>query len=326
MKFARLRYASLGGALAVALAVSVAACGGGDSEKSSNGLEKADLNVAVMPIMEGAAVQIGITKGYFKAEGLNVKLSIVSGGSEALPKLKGGSLDISQSGHVVFLQAADQGVLKPKIIAEASSMTKNLNAILVAKDSPIRSPKDLAGKKIATNAKGTQISLLVRAALEPYGVQINEDKDFVIAPFPNHEQLLKTGKVDAVVVPEPFVTQMQQSIGARLLTDFSTGPTKDIPITGYGATEEFVQKNPKTVAAFQRAIVKAQADAADRAVLQEVVPKYTKIPAQVVSVVNLNGFPTSTSATRIQRVADVMKQLGYLKNAIDVNTMVMQNG
>ncbi|GAA2103763.1 ABC transporter substrate-binding protein [Actinomadura alba] len=325
MKLTRLRRAALGGVLAAALALS-AACGGGDAEKSANGLEKTDLNVAVMPIMEGAAVQIGITKGYFKAEGLNVKLQVVSGGAEALPKLKGGSLDISQGGHVVWLQAADSGALKPKIIAEASSMTKNLNAILVAKNSPIRSPKDLAGKKIGTNAKGNQISLLVRAALEPYGVQIDEDKDLVIAPFPNQEQLLKTGKVDAVVVPEPFVTQLQQSIGALLLTDFSTGPTKDIPITGYGATEEFVQKNPKTVAAFQRAIVKAQADAADRAVLQEVVPKYTKIPAQVVSVVNLNGYPTSTSTIRIKRVADVMKQFGYLKTDVDVNAMVMQNG
>ncbi|MBC6462579.1 ABC transporter substrate-binding protein [Actinomadura sp. HBU206391] len=325
MKLIHLRRAVLGGALAAALALS-AACTGGDAKKSANGLEKTDLNVAVMPIMEGAAIQIGITKGYFKAEGLNVKLQVVTGGAEALPKLKGGSLDISQGGHVVWLRAADSGVLKPKIVAEASSMTKNLTAILVAKNSAIRSPKDLAGKKIGTNAKGDQISLLVRAALEPYGVQIDEDKDLVLAPFPNQEQLLKTGKVDAVVVPEPFVTQLQQSIGALLLTDFSTGPTKDFPITGYGATEEFVQKNPKTVAAFQRAIVKAQADAADRAVLQEVVPKYTKIPAQVVSVVNLNGFPTSTSATRIQRVVDVMKQFGYLKTEIDVNSMVMQNG
>jgi NitT/TauT family transport system substrate-binding protein len=326
MKFARLRRASLGGALAAALALSAAACGGGGSEKSANGLEKSELNVGVMPIVEGAAVQIAISKGYFKAEGLTVKIHTVTGGADALPKLKGGSLDISQSGHVVFLQAQDTGVLKAKIVAEASSMTKNLNAILVAKDSPIRSPKDLAGKKIATNAKGNQISLLVRAALEPYGIKINEDKDFVIAPFPNQQQLLQTGKIDAAVVPEPYVTQMQQAIGARVLTDFSTGPTKDLPITGYGATEEFVQKNPKTVAAFQRAIVKAQADAADRAVLQETVPKYAKIPSDVLGVVNLPGFPTSTSATRIQRVADVMKQFGYLKSDVDVKSMVLENG
>lgn len=205
-------------------------------------------------------------------------------------------------------------------------MTKNLNAILVAKDSKISSPKDLVGKKIAANAKHDQIALLVRSALAPYGVQIDEDKDFQLIPFPNQEAALKEKKVDAVVVPEPFVTQIQQNIGARLLTDFSTGVTKDIPITGYAATEDFVKENPKTVAAFQRAIVKAQAEAADRAVLQEVVPKYTKLPPAVISVVTLNNFPTSTSASRIQRVADVMKQFGYLKHNVDVNSMVLQNG
>jgi len=326
MKFARLRRASLGGALAVALALASAACGGSGSEKSVNGLEKTNLNVGVMPIIEGAAVQIAITKGYFKAEGLTVNLRQIAGGAAAIPQLKSGQLDISQGGHVGWLLAADSGALKPKILAEASSMTKNLNAILVAKDSTISSPKDLVGKKIATNAKHDQIALLVRSALAPYGVQIDEDKDFQVIPFPNQEAALKEKKVDAVVVPEPFVTQIQQNIGARLLTDFSTGATEGIPITGYAASDDFVKENPKTVAAFQRAIVKAQADAADRAVLQEAVPKYTKLPPAVIGVVALNDFPTSTSASRIQRVADVMRQFGYLKHNVDVNSMVLQNG
>ncbi|RAY11692.1 ABC transporter substrate-binding protein [Actinomadura craniellae] len=325
MKFARLRRVSLSGAIAAALALSATACGG-ETEASPTGLEKSEIKVGVMSIIEGAAVQIAINKGFFKAEGLTVKPQPISGGAEAIPKLKGGSLDISHGGHVGYFLAQEQGALKVKILTEASSMSKNLNAVLVPKDSPIRSPKDLAGKKIGTNAKGNQVSLLLHAALQPYGVQIDEDKSIVEAPFPNQEGLLKSKKVDAIIVPEPFVTQVQQTIGARLLTDFSTGPTKDFPITGFASTEEFAEKNPKTVAAFQRAMAKAQALASDRAVLQQVVPQYTKIPANVVAVVSLNGFPTSTSATRLQRVADVMQQFGYLKTKLDVKSLVIENG
>ncbi|MEU5879326.1 ABC transporter substrate-binding protein [Spirillospora sp. NPDC047279] len=325
MRFARPRRTSLGIALAAGLALSLVACGG-DGEKSANGLEKSSITVGVMPITEGAAVQIAINKGFFKAEGLDVKLRTVTGAAEALPLLKSGQIQLAHGGHVGIIQAHASKTYKLKIVSEASSMTKNLNGVLVPKDSPIKSPKDLAGKKVGTNAIGNQNSLLLRATLEPFGVKVDEKKDVVVAPFPNQEQLLKQKKVDAVVVPEPFVTQMQQSIGARILTDFSSGPTKDFPITGFAATEEFAAENPKTVAAFQRAFAKAQAVASDRAVLQEAMSKFTKMPPQLVSVVTLNGYPTSTSATRIQRVADVMKQFGYLQEPFDAKTIVLQTG
>lgn len=79
---------------------------------------------------------------------------MITGVTEAIPLLKGGSLDISHGGHTGFLQAHQEGALKVRILAEASSMAKNVTAIMVPKDSEIRGPKDLAGKKIATNAKG----------------------------------------------------------------------------------------------------------------------------------------------------------------------------
>lgn len=324
MRFAHNRRAWLAGALAGSLALALSACGGGE-EASANGLEKSEITVGVMPITEAAGVQIAISKGFFKAEGLDVKMQTVTGGAEAVPKLKGGQLDIAHSGHVGLLQAHASGAVKLRIVAESSSMTKNLNGVLVPKDSPMKSPKDLAGKKIGTNAKNDQIALLMHAMLEPHGVKLKPD-DFVVAPFPAQEALLKNKKVDAIVVPEPFVTTVQQSLGARILTDFSEGPTKDIPITGFAAKEEFADKNPKTIAAFQRALVKAQAIAGDRAVLQEVLPKYTKLNAKMVSVISLNNFPTSTSDTRIQRVADVMHQFGYLEQKLDVKPIVMQNG
>lgn len=325
MRFARPRRASLGGVLTVALAMSLTACGGGE-EKSANGLEKSEITVGVMPITEGASVQIAISKGFFKAEGLKVNIKPVTGAAQAMPMLKGGSIDIAHGGHVGIIQAAADGLYKLRIVAEASAMTKNLNGVLVAKDSTLKSPKDLAGKKIGTNAVGNQNSLLLRATLQPFGITVDEKKDFKVHPFPAQEQLLKSGQIDATIVPEPFVTQMQQSIGARILTDFSSGPTKDFPITGFAANDDFVKKNPKTVAAFQRAFVKAQALASDRAVLQEAMPKFTKMDPKLVSVVNMNAYPTSTSATRLQRVADVMKQFGYLKQPFDVKTIVVENG
>ncbi|GAA1549822.1 ABC transporter substrate-binding protein [Actinomadura kijaniata] len=320
--FTPTRRAALGVLLAAALPLS--ACGGGE-EKPKNGLEKSEVTVGVMPITEGAAIQIAQSKGFFKAEGLTVKMRRITGAAEALPMLKGGGLDIAHAGHVGVIQAHVQGGYKLRILAEASAMTKNLTCILVPKDSDIRSPKDLAGKRIGTNARGNQTSLLVRAALAPYQVKVDEQKNVIEAPFPAQEQLLKTDKVDAVVVPEPFVTQIQQATGARILTDFSTGPTTDFPITGFSSTEQFATQNPKTVAAFQRALVKAQNLAADRAVLKQEIPKFTQLSPQIIDTISMNAFPTSTRAQRIQKVADVMKQFEYLKEPFDVKSIVVEN-
>ncbi|MEV4256825.1 ABC transporter substrate-binding protein [Spirillospora sp. NPDC049652] len=327
MRFARMRRTPAAGALAtgLALTLSLAACGGGGESKNDKGLEKTDLTVGVMPITEGAGVQIAIDKGYFKQEGLNVRIRTIRGAAEGMPLLQGGSLDISQGGHVGVIKAQASGLLHLKIVAEASSMSKALNGVLVPKDSPIKSPTDLAGKKIGTNARGDQNSLLLRATLAPYKVTIDEDKSVIVAPFPNQEQLLKSGKVDAIAVPEPFVTQVQKDLGARLLTDFAQGPTKDFPITGFDCTEAFAKKNPKTVAAFQRAFRKAQADAGNRAILASAMGHFTKLDPQLVQVISMNGFPTSTNAVRLQRVADVMKEFGYLKQPFAVNTMVLEN-
>ncbi|POM23070.1 putative aliphatic sulfonates-binding protein precursor [Actinomadura rubteroloni] len=325
MPFPRPVRAVLGGALAALLALGATGCGDGDGARPAAGPEKAELTVGTMPIAEGAAVQIAIDRGYFRAEGLTVHQKIVAGGAQALPQLKDGGLDIAHCGHVRAIAAQAGGGYDLRIIAEASQMTPNMAGVLVARDSPVTSLADLAGKKIGTNARGDEASLLLRAALQPYGVRVDE-KDIVVAPFPDQEHLLKTGEVDAIVVTEPFVSEIQEHLGARLISDFSSGPTKDFPMTGYVTTRQFARRYPRTVAAFQRAFVRAQAVAEDRAILQEALPRFTKLDPQIISAMNLPAYPTSVSATRLQRVADIMREFGYIRQKVDVTAMAAPIG
>jgi NitT/TauT family transport system substrate-binding protein len=312
----------------VALAASSAACSGSSDKKDSssgsgNGLEKTEITVGAMPITDDAPLQIAVQQGLFKAEGLNVKLQTITGGAEAIPKLAGGSLDISFGNFVSFLGAKAKGVLDVRFVAEGFQSAAGTHEVLVPKDSPIRNVKDLAGKKIAVNTKRNLSSLLIKATLAPSGVTLDDDKNFVEMPFPNMEAALKNKSVDAVQVVEPFVTQLQQSLGARVLVDLSQGPTADFPIAGYATTAGWAAKNPKTVAAFQRALSKAQAMATDHKVVQTILPSYTKITPQVAATLSYGAYPTTLSATRLQRVADVMQQYGYLNSKIDVQTLLI---
>ncbi|NEA23711.1 ABC transporter substrate-binding protein [Actinomadura bangladeshensis] len=318
------RRATVSGALAIAVALTAVACGDSDDKKSANGLEKSNITLGTMTVADTAPVQLAISKGYFKAEGLSVKTQVIPGGAAGIPLLKSGRLDFSFGNYVSLLTAAtkDPG-FKPMIVAEGFQSASKTHTLMVRKDSPYHTVKDLAGKKIGVNTKRNISTLLVRAAAQPEGVEFDEDKNFVEVAPPAMEQALKSKSVEAVQAIEPFGTQMQETMGARMVADLSSGPTADFPIAGYASTEKFAKENPKTVAAFQRALTKAQGECADRKVVQDILPTYAKgIDAKVASTMSYGTYPTSLNATRLQRVADFMQQFGYVDKRIDVKQYI----
>ncbi|MFI0372548.1 ABC transporter substrate-binding protein [Actinomadura sp. 1N219] len=312
------------GAVAVAVALAAAACGGSEDGGSAGGLEKSEIMLGTMTIADSAPVQLALSKGLFKAEGLTVKTQVIQGGAAGIPLLRSGRLDISFGNYVsLFTAGVKDPRFKPKIIAEGFNGAAKTHTVMVRGDSPYRTIKDLAGKKIAVNTKRNISTLLVRSAAKAQGVDFDDDKSFVEVPPPAMEHALKSKSVDAVMAIEPFGTQMEQSMGARMVADLSSGPTAKLPIAGYAATEKFVDKNPKTVAAFQRALVKAQGMCADRKVVQDVLPTYAKgIDAKVASSMSFGEYPTTLDAAHLQRVSDLMQQFGYVDKPIDVKNFV----
>jgi NitT/TauT family transport system substrate-binding protein len=324
MRFPHMRRASLrGAALITAMALTAAGCGGGGSKEgtSGSGLEKSTITVGFLPVADGAQLKLAIDRGFFKEEGLTVKIQMMQGGAEAPPKLQSGNLDLALGAYVPFFMAKAAG-FPLHIVSDAFETAPGTHTIMVAKDSPIHTVKDLMGKKIGVNVKHNLATLLIQATLQPQGIKLDEDKNFVAIPFPNMEAALKNHSVDAVQFVEPFGTQAQKAIGARLITDLSAGPTANFPVGGYASTESWAKKNPKTLAAFQRGIAKAQALLSDRQLLAQTLPTYTQIDAATAATIHTGVYPTSINTTRLQRVADIMRQYGYLKNPLDVKSLV----
>jgi NitT/TauT family transport system substrate-binding protein len=318
------RAATPGIAAIAALALTLTACSSSASKKpssSSTALEKTTITVGMLPIQDAAQLKVAIDKGYFAAEGLTVNMQMLGGGAEAVPKLQSGNLDLAVGAWVPFFQAKAGG-FPLHIVADAFQTASGTHQIIVAKDSPIHSVQDLTGKKMAVNAKHNLATLLVQGTLQPQGVKLDEDKSFVAVPFPNMQAALKNGSVDSAQCVEPFCTLAEQAIGARMIADLGTGPLADFPVGGWVSTESWAKKNPNTEAAFRRAIIKAQKDLTDRQVLAQVLPTYTTINTQTAAALKAGVYPTSLDAARLQRVADVMKQYGYLDKPIDVKSLV----
>jgi NitT/TauT family transport system substrate-binding protein len=262
-------------------------------------------------------------RGLFQRAGLTVKTQLEAGGATAVPKLAGGSLDFSINNYVSAIQATSKGIGPEKVVADAYQAAPACVGIIVPGDSGIRRPQDLAGKKIAVNTKANFAQLEVAAGLKPYGVTI-PDSNFVEVDYPQMENALKTRSVDAALAIEPFITATQRSLGARMVVDTGAqnGPIADLPISAYVTTQKFAKHNPKTVAAFQRAISEAQRlVASDRKVVAEILPTYTNISPAMASRIHIARYPTAVSSARIQRVADLMLQYGYLKSKFNADSL-----
>ncbi|GAA4910619.1 NitT/TauT family transport system substrate-binding protein [Nonomuraea thailandensis] len=310
--------------LGVTVALTLAGCGGSDTPETSansNGLEKTTITVGALPIPDPVSLYIANAKGFFKEEGLTVTPKIITGGAAAIPAIENGSLDISQTNYVSTFMAVSQGK-KIKLVADMYQAAPNTFNIMVPKDSPIKTVADLKGKTVLVNNLKNIAQLAVTSQLKVAGLA-ETDVKFVEKPFPEMGNTIVSGQADAGWITEPFITANQSKHGFRKLVDTMTGQTADLPIAGWMATDEWASKYPKTLAAFQRAIAKAQQVAStDRKEIEAMLPKYTQIDAKTASVITLGAYPSELNANRLQKVADLMLEYGYLKSPIDVKSVI----
>jgi NitT/TauT family transport system substrate-binding protein len=306
------------------LAASVAAgCGGDAQSPTSGGLEKSTVTVAALPLLDVAAVHIAQEQKFFAAEGLTVKISPVAQSLAALPALKNGQVDvIAGANYVTFLQAFQQGTLKLKIIADGAAVAPGFMRLLVLPDSPIKKVSDLAGKTVAVNILNNIQSLTFNEILTAAHVDPGTVK-YRAVQFPLMDKALANHDVDAVHTAEPFGTVIQKKLNARLVIDGGAAPNTGLPVSGYVTTDDFVTKYPKTAAAFQRAIRKAQALAAgDRAQVERVLPGYAKVDAATAATLALPAYPVAVDPAALQRLSDLMVHQGLLTKPIDAPSVI----
>lgn len=150
-----------------------------------------------------------------KALGYSVKWSEFNAGPALLEAINVGALDFGNTGEAppIFAQAAGAPI---RYIAFEPPAPKG-EAILVPKDSPLKSVADLKGKKVALN-KGSNVHYLLVKALEKANVKYADITPVFLAPA-DARAAFERGAVDAWVIWDPFQAAAEAAIGARTLAD-----------------------------------------------------------------------------------------------------------
>jgi NitT/TauT family transport system substrate-binding protein len=312
MRFTRAGRASLAAAGGLAVAVLAAACTsshtGASATTASAHLEKTDLVVGALPVVDTAGLFLAQQNGYFKQAGLNVTIKPIGVTPQAIPDLQKGAVDVvAGANYVSFFQKDETQHLNLKVLVDGQSCSADTFDVLSLSSSGIKSPTDLAGKRIAVNATNNIQTLLTNAALQTAGVN-PLTVHYVPIAFQKMGAALKSHEVDAISAVEPFITENELGIGAQPVMSTCTGPTAGFPISGYFSTSSFLQKYPNTARAFQQALDHGQALAdSSRSDVEEIMPNYIKgLTPNEAAVVNLGQFPTSLDQTHLQRVANAM--------------------
>ncbi|ANZ14925.1 putative sulfonate-binding protein [Streptomyces noursei ATCC 11455] len=143
-----------------------------------------------------------------------IKWSTFTSGPPLLEAVNAGAVDVGAVGNTppVFAGAARS---KIKVIAGSHSRSDG-EAILVKKDSPLRSPAELKGKSIAV-AQGSSAHYQLIASLRASGLS---PKDVTLDYLQPADALaaFTRGKVDAWAVWDPYTSQALDQAGARILT------------------------------------------------------------------------------------------------------------
>lgn len=305
----------------VAAAVLAASCGSGPA--SGGGPEQKNVTVAALPVVDTAGFFIALKEGFFRQQGLNVSYRLVAQSTSALAAMISGSVDIIGGGNYVsYIEGEAHGAFKVSLLADGNACAPHTFAILTLPRTGIKSPAGLAGKTVAVNLTNNIQTLAANAVLAADNVNPSSVK-YVPIPFPQMGSALAAGRVDAISVVEPFVTEAERTLGATEVSDQCAGPTANLPLSGYFATQSWAQKNPATARAFQRALDKGQALASSNpALVKQVLPSYTKITPPTAAAIRLGSYPSALDAGRVQRIADLMVAGGLLKSRFGTAPMI----
>jgi NitT/TauT family transport system substrate-binding protein len=282
------------------------------------------IRLGLLPFSESLAAVIADKQGFFKEEGLDVEIAKFESGAIAVPVLQSGRMDIVLSNTVSTFQAVEQGldavVLAPgAVVREAPPDT---TTALIVRKGAIKALKELEGKRIAVNVINSSAWLHMVATLDKHGVDRAKVR-FSEVPFPQMNDPLLNGQLDAVGQVEPFRSALMATGNAEIVswTYVETAPNTDI--TQYVALAPWVEKNRATAAKFVRALTKgAQFAASNEAATRDINQQFTNLNPALKDKVLLPRLGAAINVKEMNHTMQMMQKYGLLKTPVDLSRRV----
>jgi NitT/TauT family transport system substrate-binding protein len=219
--------------------------------------DKMQLQLNWFHLADHSPIYLAMKKGYYKEEGIDLTVLRGSGSSDSAKKIDLGQADVGISDAPTVLTAISKGA-NLKMVAVVYD--KAGNNVFFKKSANIRTPKDLAGKKIAVPPADSH-RVLWPAFAATQGVDANSVTMVNVKPE-GKQAIVAAGEVDAA-----FDLYTSFAIWEKVLGKGEVGhllwADYGLPIYGhtYFVNNDLIKKNPKLIERFLRATHKGWRDA-----------------------------------------------------------------
>jgi NitT/TauT family transport system substrate-binding protein len=305
--------------------------GGGEPEKkpetkaepAAGSAGPTKLSVAAIAIVDVAPLYLAKAKGFFTEQNLDLTIQNTQGGAESVPGVISGQYQFAFANVISLLLAHSKG-LPLQVIAAGNFSTgkpEDFGGILVPAGSPIKTMKQLEGKKLAVNQIKNIGGVTVRAAMRKAGG--DPDKiEFVEVRFPEMPARLGQKDIDAAWVVEPFLT-VARNQGATVLDWNFADTAPSLMIAAYFTTRDYAKANPDVVKRFTAAINKGLTYAAEHPdEARAILLTYTKIDKPIADKLNLPVWTPEINRASIDVLAELMVQDKLVPTKPDVDALL----
>lgn len=200
--------------------------------------------------------------GFFKDEGLDVKVVDFQGGSRSLQAVIGGSADVVSGAfeHTLSMQTKRQAMRAFVLQDRAPQVVMAVNN---RKMKDYKSLADLKGKRIGVTAPGSSSHVIANYVLATAGIKPNEVSVIGIGSGAGAIAAVRSGQVDAFVGLDPVITTLEKDNLITIVADTRNVAESDNLFGGpmvagcLYAPETFIRENPVTVQKLVNAVVRA---------------------------------------------------------------------
>lgn len=284
--------------------------------KASDSDKNSQLNIGVMSSMDYFPIAVAKEKGYFEQEGVSVTINKFYSANERDAAFQSGNLD----GTILdYTGAAIQraGGVNLKLASQCDG-----SFVLVAtNESEINSINDLKNKRLAVS-RNTVIDFCTDRVLQEANIALSDVDKVEINKIPLRLEMLRNGRIDATMLPDPFVTIALEG-GNKKVIDIKE---MDLRVTGIVFHDDVIAEKEAAIKSFYRAynlaikLINTQPTSS----FYDLLIAEVGVPSELVSKIELPTFTKGQLPQErdLQKVGQWLKAKDLVPADFDINTLI----
>src|SRR6266853_949900 len=299
--------------------------------------------VGVLRLSSSAPVFIAQDKGYFREAGLEIELKFFDAAQPIAVATTSGDIDFGITAFTAGLyNLAGKGTLK--VIGGMSREKAGYPLIgYFASNSAyaagLKTPKDLAGKRIAVTQTGSSFHYSLGLLADKYGFKLSDVKVLPLQSLSNAAAALKGETVDAALLPVSTARTLMDAGGARLLgwvgdetpwqlgAVFASPKTLDNKSLVTKLLGALVRADREYHDVILASVTDGKADINDKTrPLLEIIAKYTNLPVeQVVGNCAYIDPDGKLDVKNVGNQIDWLQQQGFVDKGFNADAIIAKD-